>query len=522
LENRGRIFFWGVVAVAAVILLLRLEAPPLSDPDEARFARTSLEMLRNGDLVVPTFEGEPRLAKPPLLHWIQAALFQAFAPSGWVARLPSALATLGSLLLVAWVARRRFGEEGAAWAAAVFITIPLVFYLGRVGMTDALLALHVFAVIAIDMAGPKEGGPRKAGLIGALLGLAFMAKGPVGVLVPLIVILAGRTATRRDLLPSWRSALTSMVGWCIVVLPWGLVFMQRLSVGTAGSTLRTEVLERFFAGTAHVEPPWYYLAVVIVVFLPWFFPLVLGIGRVVALRKDPAARTALYAAAGFVAGLIFFSLSKGKLPHYIVPLAPLVALIVTWELGQELDAPRKRRVGPILLTVTLAGLAILLGAATFARDEGWARAAGVVGMVAYGLATAGGVAGVLRHRPRWVYGSAAAAAATFLVAVAAVVHPAVAAERSTKALIAEVPELRSGRPIVLMGIDLPSLVWYLDRPLPKIGPRRIAKTLDRDDRPLLIIPDPEIHLVPDEVRGRLEKLGRTGKLVVYQAAQPGR
>jgi 4-amino-4-deoxy-L-arabinose transferase-like glycosyltransferase len=520
-EDRGRIAFWIVVAIAASILLLRLEAPPLSDPDEARFARTSLEMMRSGDLVVPTFEGKPRLAKPPLLHWIQTALFQAFAPRGWVARLPSALATLGSLLLVAWVARRRFGEEGAAWAAAVFITFPLVFYLGRIGMTDALLALHVFAVVAIDMAGPEEGGPRKAGAIGALLGLAFMAKGPVGVLVPLIVMLAGRTATRRELLPSWRAALVAMAGWCVVVLPWGLVFMQRLSAGTAGSTLRTEVLERFFAGTAHVQPWWYYGVIVTVVFLPWSFPLLIGIGRAIAHRKEPAARTALYAAAGLIAGLVFFSLSKGKLPHYIISLAPLVALLVTWELGQELDAPGKRRAGPVLLTVTLAGLALLLGTAAFSgfgRDEPWARAAGCVGMVAYGLATAVALAGVLRKRPRWVYGSAAAAAAAFLIAVAAVVHPAVAANRSTVGLIAEVPELRSGRPIVLMGIDLPSLVWYLDSPMPKIGPRRIAETLDREDRPLLIIPDPEDHLVPDEVRDRLRKLGRYGKLVVYGAA----
>ena len=81
-------------------------------------------MLRSGDPVVPTFEGEPRLVKPPLLHWLQTVLFRTLGVHPWLARVPALLSTLGSLLLVAWVARRRFGNEGAAWAAAVFLTSP--------------------------------------------------------------------------------------------------------------------------------------------------------------------------------------------------------------------------------------------------------------------------------------------------------------------------------------------------------------------------------------------------------------
>ncbi len=150
---QGRIACAVVVAVFAAALLWGAASVPLLDPDEARFARTSIEMLRSADPVVPTFEGRPRLTKPPLLHWIQAALFRALGPTELAARLPSIAATLGLVLLMVRVLRRRFGDEGAAWAAAAFASVPLVVALGKVGTIDALLSLHVGAVVLLDLGG---------------------------------------------------------------------------------------------------------------------------------------------------------------------------------------------------------------------------------------------------------------------------------------------------------------------------------------------------------------------------------
>ena len=118
-ESRSRRLVPAVLLLATVLLGLGAASIPLFDPDEARFARTSLEMQRSGDPVVPTFEGQPRLIKPPLLHWIQSSLFSVFGTGEWVVRLPSILATLGTLLLTGVVARRRFGEQGALWAIVV-------------------------------------------------------------------------------------------------------------------------------------------------------------------------------------------------------------------------------------------------------------------------------------------------------------------------------------------------------------------------------------------------------------------
>ena len=85
------------------------------------------------------------------MNWVQASLFQSAGPSELLARLPAAAATFVSLLLVAWIGWRRFGVEGSAWSAAVFLTFPLVVLIARIGTLDALLSVHVLAVLALDL-----------------------------------------------------------------------------------------------------------------------------------------------------------------------------------------------------------------------------------------------------------------------------------------------------------------------------------------------------------------------------------
>jgi len=512
--------FWIILAAAAVLLLVRSGSVPLLDPDESRFARTSVEMLRSGDLVVPHFNGEPRLVKPPLLHWIQSFFFSILGVSEWTARIAAALATLGSISLVGWIARRRFGSEGGAWAAAVLATMPLVFVGGRLGTLDALLAVHVLAVVALDLAEPEGTDSYRALTIGGLLGLAFLVKGPVGVVLPLLLVLAGRTASGRDVLPALSSLLQGVAAWCLVVLPWGLAFLSRVGAGASMTTLRTEALERFFAGTSHVEPPWYYGKIVVVAFLPWIAPLLMALGRSWRMRGDPAARTARYAAAGLVAGLLFFSLSKGKLPNYILPLAPLVAILVTWELGREIEAPHRRSFGPTLLAATVAAAGLLLGLSGALRLEAPWRGVALTGAGIYGAAAIPAFYGAVARRPRWVYASAATAAAGFLLIVAVVGFPSVGRTRSTARLVERVPELASGRPVVTVEMQAPSLVYYLDRPLEVVPMREFEARLDRADGAIFVLADVDLPDVPKAVRERIRELGRQAKFRVFEALPP--
>jgi 4-amino-4-deoxy-L-arabinose transferase-like glycosyltransferase len=514
---KQRWIFRLVLLSAALLLLVRTGSVPIMDPDESRYARTSLEMHRSGDMVVPTFEGEPRIVKPPLLHWVHGPLFRLFGTSNWVVRLPSTLSTLLAIFLTGWIARRRFGEEGAIWAALIMTTSVLVIGVGRLAILDPLLAVHTLAVIALDIAEPEEVGPYRSLLIGALLGLAFLAKGPVGVVFPLIVLLAGRTVSGKHVLPSISGLIRTVAGWCAVSLPWGLVFLKRIGGSETGAVLKVEVLERFFDGTSHVEPPWYYAAVMLVGFMPWVAPLGVALFRVATLGKGKKARTALYCGAALLAGLLFFSLGRGKLPTYILPMAPLVAILVTWELGQELEAPRERRLGSGLLAGAMAGWAVILLVASF---QVLPLAGGITARYGAAIFGAGSLfcfGGVFLHRPRVAFGSAAAASWLFLLVLMTVFFPSYGERRSARALVNEVPALLSSRPVWLVQTELPSLTWYTDKaPEKKFGARFLPGWMETADNPLLVLDRVDYSLLAPEILTRLREVGSAGKYQVFE------
>ncbi len=515
-----------VIAILAAALLWGAGSVPLLDPDEARFARTSIEMLRSADPVVPTFEGKPRITKPPLLHWIQAALFRVLGPRELAARLPAVASTLGLLLITVGVLRRRFGDEGAAWAAAAFAAFPLVVALGKVGTIDALLSLHVGAVLALDLSGTPERRPAIPIAVGAVLGLAFLAKGPVGVVVPLLAMLAGRTAVGGgEVVPRARAWLLGAAAWCAAVLPWGLAFLWRVGPDRAVGLIRSEALERYFSseGTLHGKPFGYYLAVCAVGFFPWCATLFLGMVRALRRRRDPAARTAAYAAAGLLAGLVFFSVGRGKLPSYILPLAPLAAIVIAWEIGQETAPGRRRGVGPILAAATLGtGAAVLTAsAATGVRAE--FRGAIATGAALLGAGALAAIAGLAIGRPRVTHAAVAAAGLAFATVCSAIAFPVVGRDRSAERLVRDVPALSSGQPVVTFEKHLPSLTFYLDTVPEWEGVAEVAERMTRADRPLLVVDQVDLKLLPKDTRDTLEEIGRSGRYLVFgsKARKPG-
>jgi 4-amino-4-deoxy-L-arabinose transferase len=517
-ENRSRRLIPVVFLFVTVLLGVGASSVPLFDPDEARFARTSLEMQRSGDLVVPTFEGRPRLVKPPLFHWIQSTLFSVLGTREWVVRLPSLLATLATLWLTAAVARRRFGEQGAFWAVVCLATMPLVVVLGRIGTLDALLTLHVWAVVAYDL--DERPSPWPYGL---LLGLAFLIKGPVGVVVPLLMILAGRTASGRPVAPSLRGLAAGVAAWALVVLPWGLLFLGRVG-GTAIDTLKNEVWSRVGAGTDHVEPFWFYLPLLFLVCLPWFVPFVSALFRVFRMAVDPASRTARYLAAAWLAGIVLLSLSRGKLPNYVLPLLPAMAALCSWELARQLEVRKRTRV-PALLASTLGIFAIGFGVAGAGQPAGPLRTAAWVGAVAYGLATVASMPFLLRRRPLRVWQLAASAQAVFLLGVVILLPAEISRTRTTAWLVEAVPDLGQDRPVAMVDMKVPSLTWYLDRVPEEIDLARLGAGLDRDAGHLYLFDQRDWERVPHEIRARLRLVGEQGKYRVYErvdgSAPPG-
>lgn len=508
-----------VAACAAALVLFRLGGHPLLDPDEARFARVSVEMMRSHDLVVPTFEGQPRLVKPPLLHWIHLWLFQWLGPTELAARVPAAVSTFASFLLVGWIARRRYGEEAGCWAAAMFLTMPLVFVLGRVGNLDALLSVHLLAAIALDMAAPREASAYRAVAIGALVGLGFLAKGPVAVVLPLVVVLAGRTAAGLDVVPTLRGSAGAAVGFAGVVLPWALAFVERIGVGDAVALLGHEAAGRYFGSGPHPHPPWYYAKIAAVAFAPWVGPIAIGAARALFGADDEGRRTARYAAAGLLAGLLFLSIGRGKLPSYILPLAPLGALLAAWELDREAADPRRRRLGYGLVAAWLVALAVAVTViAPRLGGPDLARLGAEAGLV-LGAGAAVALVGVGLDRPRLAYGSAAAAMAVFYAIAAVRTGPILAETLSAEPLARTVAELSSARPIVVLR-SLPSLTFYLDRIPEKVAPSELARRLGRGDGALYVVSRTDRGRLPAELLARLREVGRAGDYTVLEEASP--
>lgn len=517
--NRQLPIVLSIIAVVAIVLLCfgAVDAP-LMDPDEARFARTSLEMGESGNLVVPSFEGRPRVVKPPLLHWIQSFLFQQFGFREWLARLPAAVSTWISLWILAVIGWRRWGPEGAIWAPLIFITSPLVFVMGRIATLDALLAVHLFAAVAVDLLLPREHRQRGI-LIGLLLGMAFLAKGPIGSGLPLLIMLAGRTAAGRPLLPRLPGALKAIGGWAVVVLPWGLAFGNQLGWREVGALLDVEVVQRYMEQDSHSRPFWFYAVVLIVGFLPWILPLVAAIVGLIRRWTDPATATARYALAGLGAGTLLLSFSEGKLPSYFLPLAPLVVILIAWQVGQDSAGNHSSWAARLL---PLQGLLLAVASATTAMNQTqglkWVL---WVAAVSFSIAALAGALSLWRDWIQGVYLAHTAAAATTLLACGLFLHPELANHHSSRSLVENHPEIRQTPGLCRVAMKLPSLTLYSGQIPIEVDLTSVHDRLRDPDSPcrLYVFDRRDFDALDDEARGLLEVQGSSGK---YLLAQRGR
>src|SRR5919108_4602198 len=212
-----------------------LGAAPLFDVDEGAFSQATLEMFERGDFLSTYLNGEPRYDKPILVYWLQAAAVTLAGPSEWAFRLPSALcATLWAWFTYLF-AKRYYGSERAAFAAALLASSFGVFIIGRAATADALLNVLIAASMFAAWQHLSTG--RRGWLYAthAAIGLGVLAKGPVALLVPFATTLL-YCWLRRDLKTwaravfDWRGlvvVLASAPPWVAAVLPYDLIYSKR-------------------------------------------------------------------------------------------------------------------------------------------------------------------------------------------------------------------------------------------------------------------------------------------------------
>jgi len=346
------------VLIVALGLLTVITAPAsrtVFAPDEADYAAVAREMLAGGDLAVPRLDGRVWLEKPPLVFWLLAAAFAALGCGFPAAVVLNTLLTALTAAVIAWHARRTSARAGL-FAALVFLTMLLPSAVARSALTDAALVLCTTAAIVVFL----RGGWTHALWAGLCLGFGTLAKGPVAPLVVLAALLAAALAarSRRE---TGRAVLTAGVG-ALVTLPWLAVLAARgllpqLGAQFVGGQVVARVVERWNVAA----PFWYYLPVLWAMAFPWGTHLALGVLGWRSWAQRPWRRDPVLAAeaAAVVAPLLAFSAATNKLPHYLLPVLPFLALWLgrAFASRSEVSARSRRAVA---FVAAIAGPAILL------------------------------------------------------------------------------------------------------------------------------------------------------------------
>lgn len=319
---------WLLAVTAGVLLafFVRLGAWPLFDLDEGAFAQATREMMLSGNYLSTWLDGEPRYDKPILSYWMQALSVHVFGPREFAFRLPSAVAAGLWVAAVYGFARERMGAAGAGAAALLiaFSVGPMV--IGRAATADAWLNLWL-TLTFLEIARWQEN-PRRTVLLRAYLwmGLGFLTKGPVAIVIPLLATLVFFVAEGRW--REWLRAVLDARGWLVlaaVALPWYLLILVREGSGFFYGFFIEHNVQRFLeTREGHGGTVFYYLLALPLVVSPFAGWLLATLGR---LRYRPRGLE-LLSWSWFGVVFVLFSLSSTQLPHYILyGVTPLFLLL---------------------------------------------------------------------------------------------------------------------------------------------------------------------------------------------------
>jgi 4-amino-4-deoxy-L-arabinose transferase-like glycosyltransferase len=358
-----------LLAAFAALILVDLGAVALIDYDEAAYAQVAHEMLLRGEWWAPSLGGEPFFEKPPLLYWGQILGYRWLGVSALGARAGNALAGLATLAALYAFSRRPLGARVARLGALVLGSSLVFVSLARVALTDLWLLLFIVLALgclhrALEAAGSeRSGGSLWFAAFGACCGFAMLAKGAAGAVLPAaagLLHLAGLRRLSLLLRPAWwlpSGALLLGIGlaWYLVLgltRPDGFAFLSELFL--------EQHIERFLHPMhGHRGSILYYVPVLALAFVPWSAFLPVALARRPGLdgeRERWLRLVGLHSAVAFV----LFSAAATKLPHYIVPAFPGLALWVADRL--EGDAPPGRRslaasvAATVVLLIALAGV----------------------------------------------------------------------------------------------------------------------------------------------------------------------
>ncbi len=349
-----------ILAFSYLLLFYNLGAYSLKEPDEGRYAEIPREMTVLGDYVVPHLNFVRYFEKPPLLYWATALSYKAFGKSEWSFRFPNALFALLTVLATYFFAARRFSERCAFLSSVMLLSSFIFFAMGHVVTIDMLFSFLLFASLLCFHEFYLSGRRRFLYLFFSALALAVLAKGPAALILLVVTIVLFLLAERRLSFLKEMASARGVLLFVVIAVPWFILVCLR----------EKEFFQFFFVDqnvtrfltTKHRRsgPFYYFFPVLFGGLFPWsvFLPR-----AVLRLWNERQIRLLLiWCAVVFV----FFSASGSKLPPYILPVFPALAMVLAFLFEREWLTPVRLRQE----VVVYAAFLVIVALGTLALGSG--------------------------------------------------------------------------------------------------------------------------------------------------------
>ncbi|WP_446360746.1 glycosyltransferase family 39 protein [Coleofasciculus chthonoplastes] len=578
----------GLAAICWVAFLWHLGSTGLVDETEPLFAEAARQMTVTGDWITPYFNQETRFDKPPLVYWLMAIGYHLIGVNEWAVRLPSAISAI-ALTILGFYTLRYFGisrprtlvDENSSeledtpklpnlerqrWlSAGIGATLialnPITLVWARTGVSDMLLSGCMGTALLSFFIGYVQGETRRQGdeaqdnryrgqakgdpkpILGftsgwylafyILIAFAILAKGPVGFVLPGLII----GAFLLYLGKFWQVVREMRLFWglgiiAVLAIPWYVLVTLANGEDYIEKFFGYHNIERFVGVVNHHWAPWYfYFLVVLVGFAPWFCYLPLAIARlrfwqVKKWRESPrASQLGLFALCWFVGVFGFFTIAVTKLPSYVLPLMPAAAILVALLASDLLTYPRRQRLWGLRLSAgfNLILLGVIAGAIWYSPNligydpaalnlSETLQASGLPlrGGILWGMAAVAAVIALCRRRGwRWLGTINLVAFVAFIILVVSPAAFLLDQERQLplrelSAIAAEVNQ--PSEELVMMGFEKPSVVFYAKRSVNYFDEEHkfiayiedIAKTEPNPPSTLVLIESPRFNRLQED------------------------
>ncbi len=518
---RSKTAIAAVIICAALVYLPGLGRYSLTDSDETWHAGTAREMMERGDYIVPYFNGKLFPDKPPMMYWMMIAGFRVFGVGELPARLGSALSAILAAAALYALGAEMFNRRIGLIAGLIMATNLSYIVVGRAAMADgALMLFLVLCFLGFWRVHQGDRRLRNYFLIYVAMGLGGLAKGPVVPAVFIIALIGVSLLERRGklFLETW--AIPGLLLAGAIYMAW-MIPADRATGGEMMSEgVGRHVIERAFSGATHSHsgPFFYYIALLPVTFFPWIALLPLAFKKL--WPAEEARRHRAFLVAWAAGPFLLFSFMTTKLPHYVLPATPALAIVIAFAVDRAVRQRESFYDGRLAkLGIILFGfVAIVLGVAFFVfpfhaqlpRVARYCFGAGGLMLAMFGLVAAD----LRRLRTERAVFTLAAGMTVLVLVLSLFAMPAMDEHASTRPLAEKLAEhAPPDAKLFTTGHSVPSIVFYTGRTRETTRWQGVREHLDAGEDFVWLALKDRLEDVPPDFMDRLEKIETVHKFM---------